>query len=42
MDNRIAFVVTFRDEMAIQQDIYEERAEAFEAVGLSDSGTSNA
>jgi ketosteroid isomerase-like protein len=34
MDNRIAWVWTFRDDKAVRLDVYEEREEALEAVGL--------
>ena len=34
MDNRIAWVWTFRDDKAIRLDVYEERDEALAAVGL--------
>jgi ketosteroid isomerase-like protein len=34
IDNRIAWVWTFRDDKAVRLDVYEERDEALEAVGL--------
>src|ERR687888_595748 len=34
MDNRIAWVWTFRDDKAVRLDVYEERDEALAAVGL--------
>jgi hypothetical protein len=36
MDNRIAWVWTFRDDKAVRWVVYEERSEALEAVGLSE------
>jgi ketosteroid isomerase-like protein len=35
VENRIAHVWTFRDEQAIKLEVYEEQAEALEAVGLA-------
>ena len=35
IDNRIAWVFTFRDGKAARMDIYEERADALKAVGLA-------
>ena len=34
IDNHIAWVWTFRDDQAVRMDVYEEPAEALEAVGL--------
>jgi ketosteroid isomerase-like protein len=34
MDNRIAWVWTYRDDKAVRAVVYEDRAEALEAVGL--------
>jgi ketosteroid isomerase-like protein len=36
MDNRIAWVWTFRGDKAVRLVVYEEQADALEAVGLSD------
>ena len=36
MDNRIAWVWTFRGDKAVRLVVYEEQAEALEAVGLSE------
>jgi ketosteroid isomerase-like protein len=33
-DNRIAHVWTFREDKAVRMDVFEEQAEALEAVGL--------
>jgi hypothetical protein len=35
-DARIAHVWTFRDEKAVRMHVFDERAEALEAVGLSE------